>query len=556
MSQDIRRHGLVVVLASVMCATASAGVPVRVVAVSGEEAVGTVGGLMYKDIYGSPIDGLGRVSFFASLKEPNANEASQAGVFSEGNGFLYLWAQSGWDAPGTEVQFSGLNTPVMSRDGKIAFDSYLKGTGVNDSNDRGIWSNTSGTLQLVAREGDAAPGAPAGAKFRILQSPLMNAMNQLAFVGILTDVGAQPPAKIGIWSTRSGSLSPVFVCGSQAPGLPAGVVIDDLGTPAMNDNGQTVFAGLLKGTGVTDANRVALYSEGGGSLAPVARSGSQAPGTLLGVNFKSFYSFSVINNAGRVTFMGSLAGLGVTEGSNDVGIWSNASGNLSLIARSGSAAPNTPIGVVFNGFSPDSVVMNGAGRVAFIGYLRGSGVTEAVNDTGIWSQGGGNLTLVARAGSQVPGMANGVVFDTFFSMAMNSAGRVAFQAQIKGPGITYQQNSDGIWAQTNAGLTLIARGGESVNIGQGDSRTIQVPFLIGGSGGEDGRNTGFNGDGNVGYAAVFTDGSNGVMSTKVDLPDQTCGTCGVGASAAMGMTAISLFATKQTRRRRRSWPGA
>jgi len=547
-----------VVLASVVCATASAGVPVRVVAVSGDEAVGTVGGLTYKDIYSSPIDGLGRMSFFASLKEPNANEASQAGVFSEGNGLLYLWAQSGWDAPGAGagVQFGGLNTPVMSGDGKIAFDSYLRGAGVNESNDRGIWSNAGGTLQLVAREGDAAPGAPAGAKFRILQSPLMNAANQLAFVGILTDVGAQPPAKIGIWSTRSGALGPVFVCGSQAPGLPAGVVMDDLGTMALNDNGQTVFVGLLKGTGVNDANRVALYSEGGGLLAPVARSGSQAPGTLLGVNFKSFYSFSVINNAGRVTFMGSLTGLGVSENNNDIGIWSNASGNLSLISRSGSAAPGTPIGVVFNGFSPDSVVMNGAGRVAFIAYLRGSGVTEAVNDTGIWSQGGGNLALVARAGSQVPGMPNGVVFDTFFSMGMNSAGRVAFQAQIKGPGITYQQNSDGIWAQTDAGLTLIARGGESVNIGPGDSRTIQVPFLIGGSGGEDGRNTGFNGDGNVGYVAVFTDGSNGVLSTKLDLPDRTCGTCGVGATSAMGMAAFALFAAKQTRRRRRLRLGA
>ena len=47
--------------------------------------------------------------------------------------------------------------------------------------------------------------------------------------------------------------------------------------------------------------------------------------------------------------MASLTGSGV-DSTNNAGIWSEGSGSLALVARSGSQAPGTPSGVNFSGF--------------------------------------------------------------------------------------------------------------------------------------------------------------------------------------------------------------
>src|SRR5262245_61756886 len=74
-----------------------------------------------------------------------------------------------------------------------------------------------------------------------------------------------------------------------------------------------------------------------------------------------------------------------------------ASGDLRTVALSGDAAPGVEAGVkfsTFGSFTPTPVLDN-SGHVAFIGHLSGTGSNS--NDTGIWSEGGGNgLALVAR----------------------------------------------------------------------------------------------------------------------------------------------------------------
>ena len=93
----------------------------------------------------------------------------------------------------------------------------------------------------------------------------------------------------------------------------------------------------------------------------------------------------------------------------NTGIWSEGSGSLALVARSGSQAPGTPSGVNFSDFLCRSPVLNNAGQTAFYATLTGSGV-DSTNDQGIWSEGSGSLALVARSGSQAPGTPSGVNF--------------------------------------------------------------------------------------------------------------------------------------------------
>ena len=65
------------------------------------------------------------------------------------------------------------------------------------------------------------------------------------------------------------------------------------------------------------------------------------------MNFSLLVSRYALNNAGQTAFVAELSGSGV-DGYNDDGIWSEGSGSLALVARSGDHAPGTPSGVNFS----------------------------------------------------------------------------------------------------------------------------------------------------------------------------------------------------------------
>ncbi len=91
-------------------------------------------------------------------------------------------ALTGDAAPGTDpgVVYSGFSTPVINAAEQTAFRADLTGPGVDLTNDRGIWSEGGGSLALVAREGDAAPGT--GVVFgSLLENPVLNGAGQIAF---------------------------------------------------------------------------------------------------------------------------------------------------------------------------------------------------------------------------------------------------------------------------------------------------------------------------------------------------------------------------------------
>ena len=75
----------------------------------------------------------------------------------------------------------------------------------------------------------------------------------------------------------------------------------------------------------------------------VALSGQQAPGTASGVSYSDFglSALPVLNDAGQTAFYARLSGGGV-DSTNGEGIWSEGSGNLSLVARAGVKPPARP----------------------------------------------------------------------------------------------------------------------------------------------------------------------------------------------------------------------
>ncbi len=138
------------------------------------------------------------------------------------------------------------------------------------------------------------------------------------------------------------------------------------------------------------SNNGGIWSEGSGSLALVARRGSQAPGTPSGVNYTLLGSNFVLNDAGQTAFRATLTGTGVGA-TNNQGIWSEGSGSLALVARYGNQAAGAPSGVNYYSFSTRLPVLNNAGQTAFFAYATTSPPGSGVN--GIWSEGSGSVAI-------------------------------------------------------------------------------------------------------------------------------------------------------------------
>ena len=487
-------------------------------ALSGDAAPGTAPGVNFSGFNSPVLNGAGQTAFVGSLTGAGVDSANDSGIWSEGGGSgLALVAREGDAAPGTAagVNFSFVNPPVLNGAGQSAFRGFIAGSGVDSTNDRGIWSEGGGAgLALVAREGDAAPGTAAGVNFSFVNSPVLNGAGQTAFVGSITGLGVDSTNDSGIWSEGGGSgLALVARTGRAAPGTGDGVNFSFVNPPVLNGAGQTAFFGSLTGSGVTAANDRGIWSEGGGAgLALVARTGRAAPGTGDGVSFSGFNS-PVLDGAGQTAFLGSLTGSGVTT-ANDRGIWSEGGGaGLALVARAGDAAPGTADGVNFSGFN--SPVLNGAGQTAFLGALTGLGVNSS-NNSGIWSEGGGaGLALVAREGDAAPGTAGGVNFSSFNSPVLNGAGQTAFRGFLTGTGVD-STNDTGLWASDLDGdLRLIVRTGDLFDVNDDPFletlRTVSLVSFSSNSGGEDGRPSGFNDAGQLAFRLRFTDGSEGIF---------------------------------------------
>jgi hypothetical protein len=524
-------------LISLSCIAAAHAEALRTVAFTGQQAPGTLSGVTYSS-FGAYYDSLtgvffrgpvlndaGQTAFRADVTGIGVGSTNNQGVWSEGSGSLSLVARTGSQAPGAP---SGVNfridpafelfSPVLNGAGQTAFYG-----GLTDGN-VGLWSEGSGGLNLVARSGVQAPGAPAGVNLSFaaglspfhLDWPKLNNSGQTAFVGALTGAGVNSTNNWGVWSNGSGSLELVARAGDQVPGAPAGVIYGvSTYSPfptfvgGLNDAGDIALWANLAGTGVIGNQNFGVWSGGSGNLTLVVRSGDHAPGTPSGTNYLSPLAFFGSNKAGKIALGASLTGSGV-DSTNNLGLWSNRSGSLELVAHRGSQAAGTPSGVNYLFSTLSFHVLNDAGQLAFSSYLTGSGV-DSTDDLGIWSDGSGELALVARTGSHAPGTAAGANFFELNSPALNSAGQTAFRANLIGGGVDFT-NDKGIWAtDTSGALQLIARTGEQFEIAPGDFRVPSDLDFVSATGNGDSRQSGFNNLGQLVFWASFTDGSQGVF---------------------------------------------
>ena len=164
-------------------------------------------------------------------------------------------------------------------------------------------------------------------------------------VALVTSATSRAPAVQAAVTYRA-----VAIVGDSAPGTETNTTFHRFSVPTINQLGQVAFKGEVTGPGLNPWTDVGIWSEGTGELSLVARGADAAPGTPP-LSVYRLFSDPFLSNTGHITFFGRLR---FTDGAplvNDVGIWSNKSGSLSLVAREGNLAPDTPNGTTFSSFS-------------------------------------------------------------------------------------------------------------------------------------------------------------------------------------------------------------
>lgn len=498
-------------------APARAQAPLTPVARSGDVAPGTGTATFFA--YNSPVINNAGVSAFSGfLAAQPSNQDFGIWVGTPGN--LSLAAREGFAAPGAGgAVFNTLSQPLIDADGNIAHFGTLTGTGIDGTNHIGLWVGTAGAMSLAARTGNVAPGTGGAGTFDFVSESTLIAGGKVSFYGSLASNAFYDGTNDdGIWAGSVGNLQLVAREGTQAAGASPGQLFGSFNiTPVINASGAVAFRNVMTGTGITaGVNDRALWAGPAGGLQMLARAADVAPGIGGGIKFADFSTQPAINSAGTVAFRVTLTGGAVTA-ANDTSIWyGSTAANLNLLAREGEPAPGLPTDVNY-GQMPDFVVLNGAGRAAFVSGLAGAGV-DSTNNRAVFAGVPGGLAPVARKGAAAPGTAAGVVFNDFdFSVAMNAGGQVAFMGDLAGAGVV-SGNDRGIWAVDPFGaLTKIAREGDLMTLAPGDSRTVGEPGLglfLNSAGGE-GKWTSFNDAGQLSFSVFFNNNTRAVVSARV-----------------------------------------
>ncbi|MEZ6193652.1 MAG: hypothetical protein R3C45_20610 [Phycisphaerales bacterium] len=283
------------------------------------------------------------------------------------------------------------------------------------------------TFRTVALTGDAAPGTDPGVTFKSFRKGVsLNGLGQTVFQAVLQGPGVDSTNANGLWSEGSGALNLVARQGNHAPGTEPGVVFEFLSTATLNDTGHVAFRGSLTGPGIDSANDSGIWWNGTGALAQVARAGGSAPDTGPGVVFTGFGDFA-FNNNDSFAFGERITGPGVDD-TNNVGIWSGPSDDLRLVVRRGDPAPGFGAGTSFSTvqIAPG---MGQAGQVGWTAELVGPEI-DSTNNESLWSGLPSSINLVARIGDQAPDIEAGKLFTSLNLPKVNALGEMVFLAGV------------------------------------------------------------------------------------------------------------------------------
>lgn len=501
------------------CSPGRAETALRTVALSGEAAPGTGAGVVFL-AFESPynrsfpvplVDDSGQMIFFAFLAGPGVGPENDQGLWTERQGSLALLARSGERAPGTGdgVLFHGLPSAVIPlgfrpAGARAAFPATLTGPGVGSGNDDGLWSDASGSVELVLREDDAAPGLGADVRFGMPGLHRFTSGHQSLIFAKLRGGSVTALDDETVWSHQGSTLTLRAREGDPAPGTEPGVVFGDgeLGSVPgafpfadFNASGRLLLRADLEGPGVDEHSDEALFSDRTGALELILREGDPAPGAGQGVTFGGnsvalHLHYPTINALDQIAFSTRLGGSIPTTSA----LFSDHLGSLTLLALPGDPAPGSGGSFTLLG----SPVLSDGGRVAFAASIE----SGAYPPSGIYWDQPGSLEALILPGDPIPDRPGTTLVGAGAIFGFASSGFLAFRAGIDGPA---GPGSALLVAAPSGAISTVVAAGDLVDVdGQGDVRTVSLIFP-----------GGLAENGALPVRLSFADGSSGIFVTSV-----------------------------------------
>ncbi len=513
--------------------TLGAPVALTKIALTGDSAPASVTGATYNffsQFFGPQIDATGGVVFLANLQGSDVNSGTETVIVADRGDIQKIIAREGDPIFGTDTTISIFDALRLNNTGEFAFAVVLRGETVASNNDKAIVASAGDAMRLVAREGDPIPNDPLDTTFSELSGHVFNAAGQTAFLAKIRGQDVSSNTDTVLFSEGSGSLQPVAREGAQSPGANPGVDYRDFftpfpRTPAINSDGDTAFFAQLSNPGSIASGNF-LYNTTTTQL--VVAGGSAAPMIDSQARFAAVAE-PRLNDADQTVFRGFLQHTPGVTSRNDSGIFVIGPETSSVVAREGSRPPGTPLGVEFEVFGNIATpVIGSTGQVVFTANVRGSSV-GGINERGIWmTDPAGQLIMVARGGNPAPGPGPASKFTSMGLPSINGSGQVAFlggYCETNANGFCGVNGGAGIWATNRAGeLLSVVRVGDQIDVNNDpavtDLREVRFLWLDGVSGGEDGFGSPLNDAGQLAFLLEFTDGSRGVF-VAATVPEPT-----------------------------------
>lgn len=546
----IRSASALLASAWIGVAAAQAGqssIAIRTVALSGQQAPGLPDGVSFFDplfetaFPSRPIidNTDGNVIAHIFLTGPGISIAPGIGnartLWKEttvnGSRTLDLLARQGDPAPGTSGVFEAFPSPFSAptlgmADGHTSFRGFLRFALPFSF---GVWSNTSGPVELQLMVGEQAPGLPPGLTFgrpgdpNPFVAPSVNASGRLLQGVFLDGTGVTADNDESLWSDRSGRLQLVLREGDPAPGTRAvfGASPDSFSPGGLrafvfNNKSHIALHGNLRGDGISFLNDDGVWVEDEQGLQLIALEGQPAPGTPwtfgeggVGDTFNRI----VFNNDGKLAFRAGLSPGSIH--SSNASLWSNRSGELSMIVGPGIDQPGVPVGSVAGAHFYNLTATGSA--IGFIASIDSFDPNQIfIEDAGIWHDLSGGMQLVVKSGDQVPGEVDGVVFGSMAEFdgrdlfRLGTHGDIGFRAELKGPGIIDGFNSTSYFLVSPDGkVHEVIRDREPFDL-NGDGTDVRiVKDILPGN---------MNDTGEFTFKAVFDDDTLGIFTARIDVP--------------------------------------
>lgn len=368
----------------------------------------------------------------------------------------------------------------LSNQGRLVLPASLEGPGVvAGENATGLWLGTSQGLQLIAREGDQAPGLADGVVFGKLREGRVVSDDDgglVLFHAELRGPGVDASNDSSYWIGQPGNLRLLVRSGDRVPGTAEGTYFSaNLKVRTTNGNGVIGLSSRFVGPAVTTANDDALLVADDRGIRVLAREGEPAPGFAEPAEWAVSLSGSqdgfLVDENGVFTVLSFYRG-GGASGAFGRAIWSGPEGGLQVRLAAGEPAPGAGDGAVFHtGFELRDV--NIAGQVVVVGRARR---TDGTLVAGLWRLDGGTPQLWVLAGQPIPGvdddvtvdfgkpLGGGAQLDDTGTIVLALRGRLNAYgpASLQGPDVT-EENDSAVLHGTPGDIRIVAREGDPVD---------------------------------------------------------------------------------------------